>query len=510
MTDTNPAATVAARMRRDCCNGSCCGPNECCAAEGCVPCRCSIGVESFDAGEFNPANACQFCDPTRNRNDWTTAQDGSFCGDGRTCCNAECCSPTECCDGVQCSVDACPDQCEIQGQPFETGQLNPANACQVCEPERNRFDWTLVDDQTACGGVSGRVCCNGECCSPTECCGATSCEECGPHCRIGGEDIDEGIINSANPCESCQPDVNANDWSPLDGDTVCGDGAVCCAGNCCETGLCCRDGACGECQCEIGNQTFDRGDTNQFNACEVCDPSRNREDWSSGLPNSDCGLSDGRHCCGRECCPQGECCNAVGECEQCGCVIFGDPVLAGVANPTNTCQVCDPNEDRFDWTLLGNDEACGNDSDDRVCCGGSCCPQGQCCESGSCQDCGCEIDGKSVARGTINDANVCEVCDPTRERFIWSPILGEKTCGSGGSCCGGECCPDDQCCLLDACGECLCAIGNETVPPETPKSGQRLRSLQTGRRSLQLDGPGRQRSLRRSPRPGLLRRELLR
>ena len=198
---------------RDCCNGSCCGPNECCAAEGCVPCRCSIGVESFDAGEFNPANACQFCDPTRNRNDWTTAQDGSFCGDGRTCCNAECCSPTECCDGVQCSVDACPDQCEIQGQPFETGQLNPANACQVCEPERNRFDWTLVDDQTACGGVSGRVCCNGECCSPTECCGATSCEECGPHCRIDGEDIDEGIINSANPCEVCQPDVNANDWS---------------------------------------------------------------------------------------------------------------------------------------------------------------------------------------------------------------------------------------------------------------------------------------------------------
>ncbi len=361
---------------RDCCNGSCCGPNECCAAEGCVLCRCSIGVESFDAGEINPNNSCQFCDPTRNRNDWTTARDDSFCGEGRTCCNAECCSPTECCDGVQCSVDACPDQCEIQGQPFESGEHNPANGCQVCNPESNRFDWTLVDDQGACGGVPGRVCCNGECCSPTECCGATSCEECGPHCRIDGEDIGEGTINPAKPCEVCKSDANPNDWSPADDGTACGDGTVCCAGECCPDGLCCRDGACGECQCEIGNGTFDPGEQNPFNACEICDPGRNREDWSPVPPNSACGLPDGRHCCGRECCPQGECCNEIGECGECGCVISGEPVLAGVVNPTNTCQVCNPNEDRSDWTLLGDDDACGNDSDDRVCCGGKLLPAG--------------------------------------------------------------------------------------------------------------------------------------
>ena len=90
---------------------------------------------------------------------------------------------------------------------------NPANHCEVCEPESNRFDWTLVDDQTTCGGVSGRVCCNGECCSPTECCGTTSCEECGPHCRIGGADIDEGTVNPADPCEVCKPDDSFTDWT---------------------------------------------------------------------------------------------------------------------------------------------------------------------------------------------------------------------------------------------------------------------------------------------------------
>ena len=45
--------------------------------------------------------------------------------------------------------------------------------------------------------------------------------------------------------------------------------------------------------------------------------------------------------------------------------------------------------------------------DDRICCGGGCCPQGQCCVNGSCQPCGCEIDGVTYAPQTINPANPC-------------------------------------------------------------------------------------------------------
>jgi hypothetical protein len=455
---------------RECCNGDCCGPNQCCAAAGCVLCRCEIGIESFDAGEINPDNACQFCDPIHDRHDWTTSPDGAFCGDGRVCCNGECCSPTECCDGVQCTDINCPDQCEIQGQPVEAGTRNPANACEVCEPATNRFDWTLVDDQTLCGGVPGRVCCNGECCSPTECCGATNCEECGPHCRIGDEDIAAGTVNPAEPCEVCNPDESFSDWSTAADETDCGVGQVCCAGACCPAGQCCNDGACGTCRCEIGDDTFDRDDVNPFNACEICNPDQNRDDWSPGPPNTACGLTNDRFCCSGACCSADQCCNAIGECETCGCVISGEPRLAGAADPTNTCRVCDPNQNRRDWSVLDDNEACGTDADDRVCCGGDCCPQGQCCEGGTCQDCGCEIGNDTIDPGTVNPENVCEICDPSRARFTWSPVLGEKPCGPGDNqvCCGGDCCAEDQCCLLDACGECLCQIGNETIPPDTP------------------------------------------
>jgi hypothetical protein len=454
---------------RDCCNGDCCGPNQCCAAEGCVPCFCSIGIDRYEDGEVNPSNACQYCDPTRDQDDWTTASDGTFCGEGRVCCNGECCSPSECCDGVQCTSVNCPDQCEILGQPVEAGVRNEANNCQECNPDLNRFDWTLVDDNTSCGGVPGRVCCNGECCSPTECCNpAGFCEECGPHCRIGDEDVPKDDVNPADPCQLCNPDADFDDWSTAPDDTECGIGRYCCAGECCPSGQCCNDGACGACVCTIGDDEFERDDVNPFNACQVCNPDRDREGWSPGPPNTDCGLFNDRFCCAGDCCPADECCNAIGECETCGCVISGEPVLEDAVNPANTCQVCDPGRDRRAWTVLDDGEDCGTDADDRVCCAGICCPQGQCCVGGACQDCGCEIDGVPIAPGTINEDNPCQKCDPSRARLAWSPLDNGTSCGAdGAACCGGECCAGDQCCILDACGECLCAIGDDNVTPET-------------------------------------------
>lgn len=468
----NPCGDGCCADGRDCCNGDCCGPNQCCTVDGCKQCGCTIGADFFDANVINPHNACQFCDPTRNRFDWSLLRDGTFCGEDRTCCNGECCSPTECCDGVQCTDVNCPNQCEIQNQPFRDEQRNPANDCQICDPDQNRFDWTNLSDQTTCGGVPGRVCCNVQCCSPTECCGATSCEECGPHCRIGNADIPEKTVNPADPCEVCKPEANFNDWTTADDDTSCGSGRVCCHGECCPLGLCCTDGACGECHCKIGDDEFKRGDVNQFNHCQICNLDLSRDDWSPGPPNESCGgLFNDRFCCAGDCCPADQCCNAIGECETCGCVISSEPVQADAVNQLDTCQVCKPNKDRRNWTVLGDGEACGTDADDRVCCSGGCCPQGQCCVDGECKDCGCQIgDGDPIAAGTPNPDNVCEVCDPSRSRLDWSPVKGDVACGTDGTgrCCAGDCCPGDQCCLLDACGECLCHIGDDNVAPETP------------------------------------------
>lgn len=457
---------------RECCGDDCCGPNQCCAAEGCVPCFCSIGIDRYENRELNPDNACQYCDPTRNTNDWTTLSDGTFCGDGRVCCNGECCSPSECCDGVQCTNVNCPDQCEIQGIPYEDDQINPAHDCQKCDADLNRFDWTLVDDNAPCGTTPGRVCCNGECCSPTECCGATSCEECGPHCRIGDEDIDEGEVNPSDPCQVCKPEVNPAGWSTADDGTDCSgnidEDRVCCAGACCPDGQCCNDGACGDCRCLISGIDWAADARNPLNHCEICKPDRDPEHWSPAPNGPGCGAGDERECCEGVCCPQGECCNDIGECERCPCHIDGHDVVDGGVNPANTCQICNVDENREDWTVLPDDAACGTDTDDRDCCAGVCCPQGQCCEGGSCQDCGCTIEGTDIDPATINEANPCQICDPSRARLDWSPVDNGTSCGpDGAECCGGECCAGDQCCLLDACGECLCSIDGINYPADT-------------------------------------------
>jgi hypothetical protein len=398
------------------------------------------------------------------------------CAADRACCDGVCCTPGACCNGAgECSAEACAPHCEIDGEDYAADTINPEHDCQVCDPDRSTTAWSPVDGDTACGGVPGRVCCNGECCSPTECCIPTgACEECGAHCRIGGEDIDAGAVNPEDACQVCDPEREVLGWSLADDDTVCGgdldDELVCCAGRCCGPRECCNDGTCGPCRCEIGNGTFTDGEVNPGNKCEVCKPDKDRDDWSQQPRNAPCGLTNDRFCCAGECCPAGECCNDIGECEPCGCVINGDPVLEDAVNPANTCQVCKPNRDRRDWTVLGDDEPCGSEADDRVCCGGACCPQGQCCVGGACQDCGCQIGDATIAPETINPDNPCQICDPSRARLAWSPVLGEATCGPDGSqvCCGGECCAADECCLLDACGECLCAIGNDTFPADAP------------------------------------------
>lgn len=377
--------------------------------------------------------------------------DGAACGStaGRICCNRTCCPPNRCCsDTGQCTV--CPDRCEIDGQDYPAGAVDPSGGCGVCEPTQNHFDWTTAPDGVICGGVAGRVCCNGECCSPTECCaGIGVCTECGPHCLIGGVEIEAGAVNLANECEVCDPARAIESWSPLDDGRACNNGDGCCV-----------QGACGTCSCLIDNDRVLNGEHNNRNDCEFCSYNANPTDWTNRPNGASCGTN--RDCCDGECCPEGECCTLDG-CELC-CHIGSDTVADGVVNPRQTCQVCDANRDFSDWTTLRNGEACGATGNSE-CCNGECCPAGECCRNGACGLCDCEIGTKRFAPDTINDDNPCEICKPELNRFGWSPVSSGVAC-DGGTCCGGECCASDLCCLLDACGDCLCSIDNEIFDPQ--------------------------------------------
>ena len=191
---------------RDCCNGDCCGPNQCCTPEGCERCRCVIGIESFDAGEVNPDNACQFCDPTRNRNDWTLHRRRLLRRRSdllqRRVLLADRVLRRRSMHGRQ-----LPRPVRNPGPAVRADDRNPANDCQVCEPDEQpvRLDARRRSGRlrrcVRAGLLQRRMLLADRSVAVT-----SSCEECGPHCRIGDEDIPTKIpttppirARSANP-----------------------------------------------------------------------------------------------------------------------------------------------------------------------------------------------------------------------------------------------------------------------------------------------------------------------
>jgi hypothetical protein len=473
------------RVGKRCDNGQPCGFLAPCQNGVCTPSVCLIGDQIVQAADTNPDNPCQFCIPTVDG--WRTwlgavgdgeacefeneipcqstegvcqnvecirnlLPDASECGVGGICCNGACCEDGNCC-------------C-IDGQSVSDGTLQTPGGCLTCSIDQSITEWTVLDDNLACGGVSGRVCCNAECCSPTECCNGAACEECGPHCHIGVEDVGAGIEHPDNECEHCDPERDFDGWSLKDPGSPCGPGdrQQCCSGQCCPLGECCHDSSCGACFCLIGVDEVPDDEDHPTEKCLKCDYDQNSQDWSPKPNNTRCGSGDDRLCCGGECCPDRQCCTLDG-CTDCDCFIGEQPVGEGDAKPGNTCETCQSNQDRFDWTPLDDGDECGPNGNSE-CCNGACCPEGQCCENGACQRCPCEIgENDSVPPGTVNLDNPCQKCIPELDRFGWSPIDVPTACGEDltGACCGGDCCPDTQCCLLEACGECLCAVEGGNV-----------------------------------------------
>ena len=80
---------------------------------------------------------------------------------------------------------------------------------------------------------------------------------------------------------------------------------------------------------------------------------------------------------------------------------------------------------------------------------------------------GCRIDGACIAAGIQNPATLCQICDPTRDPFTWSPNDGlicddGRYCTQLAACSAGECvrvlerdCGSDSC--SDARRGCFCS-----------------------------------------------------
>jgi hypothetical protein len=165
-----------------CCNGACCDVGACCSAEGvcgfddCELQGCVIDGAQFEDGAENPANACQVCDISQSTTAWTP-QFGQ-CGPNfdQFCCNGVCCDLGACCSNDQvCDFDTC-QTCAIDGVLYFPEDLNPANSCEWCISNSNKFAWTVKPDNFFCDEMQLTVCCNGSCCNPGEFCIGGVCQ----------------------------------------------------------------------------------------------------------------------------------------------------------------------------------------------------------------------------------------------------------------------------------------------------------------------------------------------
>lgn len=158
-----------------------------------------------------------------------------------------------------------------------------------------------------------------------------------------------------------------------------------------------------------------------------------------------------------------------------GCAIGDDCTAAGVVNPSNACQICDPARDAEGWSNndgiecddglfctdvdhcdAGTCSGAARSCDDGIACNGvsecdeatdACSPGVNQCETGflcdaTSGDCvstcdGCNIDGVCLANGAEQAGNSCLVCDIGLSTTSYSPAVGEP-CGAAATACSAQ------------------------------------------------------------------------
>lgn len=273
---------------------------------------CDINGVSYAAGERNPTNTCEFCDPNISRTAFQANTDGRACDDGDLCTENGTCdasgacveTPVTCDDGNDCTIDSC----------------DAALGCQV--------DAASADGQACSGdglGCTTDVCAAGSCGSTID----------AGSCVINNTCFADGDPNPANPCEVCDTATSTSAWSPATAGTTCSTGQFCVVNEAC-------DGA-GAC---VGAARDCSGAADECNTGGACDEAN--DTCTPAMP-----VVDGTVCTDPIglACTQGQC--IAGACSgvvTMGCAIGGTCFADGDANPTNPCEVCDASVSTTAWS----------------------------------------------------------------------------------------------------------------------------------------------------------------
>lgn len=413
----------------DSASGTPCGGSGQCNGSGACSAGCDIGSNHYNAGDPNPQDGCQLCDPATSSTSWTAKADGVSCADDGNPCTNDMCSGGTCTHpaatgGGSCSTGICDGSgqcqsgCFIGGTFFAASSTNPGNTCETCDPTVSTTGWSPKGAGTACANdgnpCTSDVCSNGACTHPaastgTACgtgkvCDATA--TCAADCYIGGTLYGSGTTRSSNVCQVCMPSTSTTSWSNVADNTSCDDGNLCNGVDTCQTGSCTQTTAPVSCTspplCHIS-------------AGATCDT-------TTGVCTYPI-AADGTSCAGAgpQYCHNGTCST--------GCFISGTFYASGTTNPTNYCQSCQPSVSSTSWSNANEAKSCSAPS--------------KFCHNGAC-DLGCGISGVYYTNGTQNPGNVCQLCDSTNG-FGWTNLADNTSCDDGNYCNGVYTCQTGSC-----------------------------------------------------------------
>ncbi len=481
-----------------CNDGLMCTRNDRCTSGACTgtPVVCVAPSDCHQPGQCNPD------DGTCNE---VFKGDGSPCNDSNPCTQTDQCVQGSCVGGnpVQCTAL---DQCHIPGA------CNPSNG-QCSNP--NAPNDTACNDGQAC--TKADKCTNGFCgglsytCNDNLSCTNESCDGTGGcvvdiidnWCRINSTCVLPDSVNPGNMCQTCNPTLNQEDWSPLNGG-FCNDSNdctlddVCVEGEClgsiysCDDGISCTFDVCdglGGCThpiapgyCLVDNQCYMNDQQATGSPCLKCNPSVSQTQFTPRQDGESC--DDGVACTHTDQCASNVCSGVAYTCDdslECTsdscrgdgtclfmalpgyCQIAGQCVAANTVQPGNLCAACLPGLSAYNWSAYREGESCDDGS---LCTDGDKCASGVCSGAERCDDemdctddfCNaetgectntvhenyCTINGGCYFYGDQNGMNQCLRCIPDTNNRGWT-----ETTGRG-------CSDNDACTVEDTCQGATC------------------------------------------------------
>ncbi len=459
-----------------------------------APNYCLIGSNGWEAGETNPSNNCEICDPTVDQNDFSPRPNGSLCEDGDPCTINDVCidgictggDEYVCDDGNPCTLDGCDPATGCSHDPVDDCCIHDMDCSDddVCNGQETCVDGNCIageslvcDDNNICNGDEtcdpSLGCQNGT--PPADCC--TSDEECNNICWtstcVNGtcSTPEPAICDDGDPCngsEICDSETGCASGTPMD----CNDNNPCTDDFCnSETGEC-SNNPIEEC-CTSSDECAD-GDA--CNGTEVCMDNQ----CISGTP-PDC--ADGSPCtldacdietggCFHE--PIDGCCTLDEDC------MDDDPCTLDVCF-SDSCQhlaieSCCTVDEECDDDVLCTVDACVNNTclhlaDDTLCQDDDVCTIEETCNP---------LTGCMFEVPDCSDGNPCtdDLCLP--EMGCTNPTNSDSCddgddCTINDACNNGTCtsgsfldCDDGNPCTEDICIPHLNSCNNKNIPGCTP------------------------------------------